>query len=78
MFCCRETVSVSSESCLITIRFLARPDAERYATAVLACHHVLTFVGLGELATVVPDDTATDDQINQVSDRWTATNPWSL
>lgn len=69
---------MSSQSCLITIRFRTRPDTERYASAVLACQHVMTFMGLGELATVWPDDTATDDQLNDLSDRWTETNPWSI
>jgi hypothetical protein len=51
--------------------------AQDYARAVLACQSALTLAGLGELATVWPDDTADDRHINELSDQWAEANPWS-
>lgn len=68
---------MASNPSVIRIRFLERPTAEQYATGVLACQLALTLVGLGGSATVWPDGTATDEQINEVSDRLLATSPWS-
>lgn len=50
---------------------------DEYAAAVLACQLAMTMIGLHDVATVWPDGTATDDQINDLSDRWLAGNPWS-
>jgi hypothetical protein len=61
----------------ITIRFPQRLNAHDYATAVLACQHALTMAGFGELASVRPDGSASDAQINKVADDWAAASPWS-
>jgi hypothetical protein len=61
----------------INIRFRQRMAARDYATAVLACQHALTIAGFGELATLRPDDTASDEQINEVADNWAAASPWA-
>lgn len=59
------------------VRFGRRLSADQYASAVLACQLALMMVGLGELGTVWPDGTATDEQINDLSDRWLASSPWA-
>jgi hypothetical protein len=69
----RKAVFVST----LNVTFRERPTDLQYAKAVLACQLALILVGLGELATVWPDGTADDQQINALSDRWLATNPWS-
>jgi hypothetical protein len=61
----------------ISIRFRTRLTSEQYGSAVLACQFALIVLGLSESATVWPDGTATDAQINALSDRWLATSPWS-
>lgn len=61
----------------INIKFCHRLTAHDYATAILACQHALTMAGFGELATVRPDGTASDEQINEVADDWAAASPWS-
>lgn len=61
----------------LRVSFRRRLPADQYARAVLACQLVLMMVGLSEVATVRPDGTATDEQINDLSDRWLANNPWS-
>lgn len=61
----------------LTVTFRERLTGPRYAQAVLACQFALILVGLSDVATVWPDDTADDQLINAVSDRWLATNPWS-
>ena len=58
---------MASESPSIGIRFQTRPSPQEYASAVLACQFALTLVGLGDSATVSPDGTATDAQINELS-----------
>lgn len=61
----------------IAIRFRTDVPSEQYAKAVLACQLVLSVLGLSESATVWPDGTATDEEINEVSDQWWAASPWS-
>lgn len=68
---------MSRQSCSLTIKFRQNLTPQEYARAVLACQLALTLTGMGELATVWPDGTASDQEINEMSDRWLATNPWS-
>jgi hypothetical protein len=68
---------VARQSCSIRITFCRPLNPDEYATAVLACQHALTMIGINEAATVWPDGTASDIQINEVSDRWLAGNPWA-
>jgi hypothetical protein len=49
---------------------------DEYAVAVLACQLAMTMIGMNDVATVRPDGTATDDQINDMADSWMAGNPW--
>lgn len=68
---------VARQSCSIRITFCRPMSPDEYATAVLACQHALTMVGINDAATVWPDGTASDGQINEVLDRWLAGNPWA-
>jgi hypothetical protein len=68
---------VSEYPCSLTVTFPRRLTEREYARAVLACQLALMLVELGELATVWPDGTANDQDINALSDRWLATSPWS-
>lgn len=70
-------VPVTNPPSVIQIRFRQRLAADDYAAAVLACQQALTMAGFADLATVWPDDSATDEQINEVADRWSAASPWS-
>jgi hypothetical protein len=63
--------------CSLTVTFPRRLTEREYARAVLACQLALMLVELGELATVWPDGTAKDEDINALSDRWLASSPWS-
>jgi hypothetical protein len=62
------------QSLRVTFRRSLTPD--EYAEAVLTCQLALTMIGMNDVATVWPDGTATNQQINDVSDRWLAGNPW--
>lgn len=68
---------MTSESSLLVIRFGVRLAPQRYAETVLACQDVLGFLGLGDVATVWPDETASCADIDALSERWTAWSPWS-
>ena len=67
---------MASETSSIGIRFQTRPSPQKYPSAVLTCQFALTLVGLGHSTTAWPGGTATDVQINELSDRWLATGPW--
>lgn len=66
-----------SNSPSLRVTFHRELAAEEYAAAVLACQLGLMMVGLSDLSTVWSDGTATDEQINALSDRWQAGSPWS-
>lgn len=70
-------VPVTTPPSVIQIRFRQRLAAHDYAAAVLACQQALTMAGFGDLSTVWPDGTASDEQINEVADHWAAASPWS-
>lgn len=62
----------------IHITMTRRPDSDRYAAAVLGCQTVLALVGLGDIATVRPDERlVTDEDIGALHDQWADTNPWA-
>ena len=62
----------------IHITMTARPDPDRYAAAVLGCQTVLALTGLGDIATVRPDERlVTDEDIGALHDRWAEGNPWA-
>lgn len=65
-------------SCSFIVRFQRRLSPQEYALAVLACQHALALAGFGTTATVRPDGTADDEQINKVFDELLATSPWSV
>jgi hypothetical protein len=73
----RRLASVRSYPSSLTVTFPRRLTEQEYARAVLACQFALTLVELGELATVWPDGTAKDQEINALSDRWLASSPLS-
>lgn len=61
----------------ILITMTRRPDPDRYAAAVLGCQTVLALAGLGDIATVRPDEqVVTDEEIGDLADRWADANPW--
>jgi hypothetical protein len=67
----------AEQSC--SIRITLHPDLgpQRYATAVLACQHLMAMLGMDSHATVWPDGTVSDDELNTLRDRWDRHDPWA-
>lgn len=62
----------------ILITMTRRPDPGKYAAAVLGCQVVMALAGLGDIATVCPDErVVSDEAIGELADRWADDNPWA-
>lgn len=61
----------------LVITMATRPDPARYAAVVLGVQSVLQLAGLADSAAVWPDaQTADDQQIAAIADRWADGNQW--
>jgi hypothetical protein len=73
-----DLIAVPAEQfCSIRITLHPSLGSTRYATAVLACQHLMAMLGIDRYATVWPDGTVSDEELNSLRDRWDHHDPWA-
>jgi hypothetical protein len=69
---------VTAPATTLIITMTTRPDPDRYAALVLSVQAALQLAGLADSAAVWPDaQTADDERIAALADRWADGNPWA-
>jgi hypothetical protein len=61
---------------VIRVEFTSRLDPATYAAVVYGCWAVLVAGGHATYATIHPDDSATDQQLDDVLEHLIAESPW--